>query len=200
MVALTGKLPEADRLNLLGDTWALMMAGRQSSTQFLDLIDALRTDTTPVVLEQVIARLQDLRLLLLGSPGGPAFSDFARAFLRPQLLRVGWDAKPGEPDTETDLRGELIQALADFDDAAVIAEANRRFDAFLKDPASLPGSLRASVFHAIAIHATPEQFDRLHALALAAPRSEDKSRYYAAMGSVARPRAFAESPGRDARR
>jgi aminopeptidase N len=187
LVALTGKLPEADRLNLLGDTWALMVAGRQSSTQFLDLMNALRADTTPVVLEQVIARLRDLRLLLLGTPDWPAFSDYARAYLRPQLQRLGWDAKPGEPDNETDLRGELIQALADFGDAQVIAEANRRFDAFLKDPASLPGSLRASVFHAIAIHATPEQFDRLHALALAAPRSEDKSRYYAAMGAVADP-------------
>jgi aminopeptidase N len=187
LVTLTGKLPEADRLNLLGDTWALMIAGRQSSMQFLDLVNALRADTTPVVLEQVIARLQDLRLMLMGTPDWPGFSDYARAYLRPQLQRLGWDAKPGEPDTETDLRGELIQALADFGDATVIAEANRRFDAFLKDPASLSGSLRASVFHAIAIHATPEQFDRLHALALAAPRSEDKGRYYAAMGAVADP-------------
>jgi aminopeptidase N len=78
LVALTGKLPEADRLNLLGDTWALMVAGRQSSTQFLDLMNALRADTTPVVLEQVIARLRDLRLLLLGTPDWPAFSDYAR--------------------------------------------------------------------------------------------------------------------------
>jgi aminopeptidase N len=187
LLALSGQLSEADRLNLLGDTWASMFAGRQSATRYLDLLNSLRADSSPAFLEQAIGRLRDLRLLLLGTPGYPALCEYARGFLGPQLVRLGWDAKPAEPATDTELRGELIEALADYGDAGVTAEATRRFDAFLKDPASLPGSLRASVFHAVGIHASKEQFDELHALAVASTRTEDKYRYYGALGAVADP-------------
>jgi aminopeptidase N len=187
LLGLSRKLTEADRLNFLGDTWAFMMAGRQSSVNYLDLLNSLRDDSNAAVVEQAINHLQDLRLLLLGTPGWPAFCTFAREYLRPQLLRLGWNARTPEPARDTELRGELIQALADYGDPDVNGQASDRFDAFLKDPASLPGSLRASVFHAVGINAGEARFNQLHALALAATRTEDKSRYYSALGAVADP-------------
>ncbi len=187
LLALSGKLAAADRLNLLGDTWALMLAGRQSATRYLDLLHAIQDDSTPAIVEQNINRLQDLHALLLGTPGEAAFCTYARDFLRPQLQRLGWDAKPEELTTVTELRGELISALADYGDADVTAEATRRFDAFLQDPVSLPGPLRASVFHAVGMTADAARFEQLHSLAVAATRTEDKYRYYSALGAVADP-------------
>ena len=187
LLALSGKLAAADRLNLLGDTWALMLAGRQPATRYLDLLQACKDDSTPAIVEQDINRLQDLRSLLLGTPGAAEFYGYARGFLAPQLQQLGWDAKPAELTTVTELRGELIAALADYGDAGVTAEATRRFAAFLQDPASLPGPLRASVLHAVGIQANEEVFNQLHSLAVAATRTEDKYRYYSALGSVADP-------------
>ncbi len=187
LLALSTRLPEADRLNLLGDTWASMLGGRQTAAQYLDLLNSLRTDTDPAFLELAIARLQDLRLLLLGTPASEPLRAYARAFLQPPLQRLGWDPKANEPATDAELRGELIQSLADYGDLEIRAEAERRFEAFLRDPASLPGSLRTAVLHAVGIQADAALFERLHNLGLAATRTEDKYRYYNAMGASADP-------------
>ncbi len=187
LYALAGTLPEADRLNLLGDAWASAVAGRQHLYQYLDLLNTLRGDTGTAFAEHAVEHLKELRMLLFGTPAYEPFLAYARGFLGPQLQRVGWDAKPGEASTDGIVRADLIRALADAGDKGVLDEAGRRFEAFLKNPASLPGAIRRSVLHAAGIQATPARFDQLLALARSATQIEDKTDYYDALGATSDP-------------
>jgi len=107
--------------------------------------------------------------------------------LAPQFAQIGWDAKPGEPALDATLRASLIGALGRYGDRAVIAECLRRFQAYVADPASLPGNLRGPVLEVVGRHATRQTFDQLHALARAAHTTEEKRRAYAGMQAVLDP-------------
>lgn len=76
---------------------------------------------------------------------------------------------------------QLITALGQCGDPAVIGECTRRFEAYPQDPASLPGSLRGPVLQVVGRYASPETYAQLHVLARAALTTEEKRRAYAGM-------------------
>lgn len=68
--------------------------------------------------------------------------------------------------------------LGGLGDAEVLAEARRRFDAFLADPSSLSPDLRRTVLGLVARNADAATWDRLHALARAETSSMLRAQYY----------------------
>jgi aminopeptidase N len=102
-----------------------------------------------------------------GRPGQAAFATYARGALRPMFDRVGWQAVDGEPTDRVLLRARLIRTLGDFGDEAMLAEARRRFDAFLQDAASLPPNLRDAVTHLVGRGADRATYQTLFDPALA---------------------------------
>src|SRR5262249_791786 len=138
-----------DRVNLLADAWALTEANRNPPSAYFELADQLAGDDHRSVADQVIRTLTRVYQLERGRPGQAAFAAYARGTLRPMFDRVGWQAVDGEPADRALLRARLIRTLGDFGDEAVLAEAKRRFNAFLQDATSLPPNLRDSVTHLV---------------------------------------------------
>ena len=186
-------LPVADQLNLLGDTWALMEAGRSPATAWLDLAEQLRTSPSQPVWEHMLDKLGLLDRFQLDQPGRRAFLAWVAQLLGPKLAQLGWDARPGEPDLDATLRARLIGDLGTCGDPAVIKECTRRFQAFLADPASLAGNLRGPVLSVVGRYATRETYDQLHALARAAKTTEEKRRAYGGMQAALDPALAAET-------
>ena len=118
---------------------------------------------------------------------------FAAGLVRPEFDRLGWDGKPGEPFLATLLRPLLIASLGDLDDPAVIAEARRRFAAFVKNPASLAPDLRAPVLGIVGHHADQQTWDTLRRLGESAPGTEEKLRFFAAMAAASDPALIAQT-------
>src|SRR5215475_10628511 len=139
------RLAPADRANLLGDSWALVEAGRAAPATFFDLVERVIGDDNRAVVEQIIRPLTRLDHLQWGRPERPAFQAYGRAVLRPVFDRIGWDAAPSEPADRALLRAHLIGVLGTFGDDAIVAEAKRRFAKFVSDPTSLPTALRETV-------------------------------------------------------
>ena len=83
-----------ERFNLLGDTWAVVVARRAGLAEFLVLAEALGEEGDPDVWAQVTGALSfldhavddDLR---------PRLAAYTRALLAPVLARTGWDPTPG---------------------------------------------------------------------------------------------------------
>ena len=196
----------ADRANLLGDQYALFQAGRAPLDVYLDMLPALADERDTAVWQETLPRLRALDALARNSPARPAFRAYAAGLIRPEFDRLGWDAKPGEPFLDTLLRPSLIATLGVLDDAAIVAEAQRRFTAFVANPASLAPDLRAPVLAIVGHHADAQTYDTLARLGEAAPGTEEKLRYFNAMAGagnaalIARTMAFAASgqipPGR----
>ena len=103
------------------------------------------------------------------------------------------------PSSNSLLRPDVIEALGRFGDSAVLAEAHRRFDAFVKDPSSLVPALREPVLGMVGHTADAATWDKLRDLGIRATSTEEKLRYFSALATaadpalVARTVAFADS-------
>src|SRR5579862_4577243 len=180
-------LPAADKAVVLGDQWALVVAGKTGPDAWLGLVHQLPPESELAVWEPVIERLSEIDMLMRDSPDRTAFRAFAGDLLRPVLGLLGWDAKPGEREEAALLRADVIGAMGRFRDPAVVAEAGKRFAAFLADPQTLsPGSADA-VLRTLAIGADKPTYEKLRALGRAASSSETKLRYYNALAAAQDP-------------
>ncbi len=194
--ALAKALPSlaaADRANLLGDQFALFVAGRAGLADYLDLLAGLKDEQDIAVWTDTAGHLQRLDRALVGSPLRARFDAFAAGLIRPQAARLGWDAKPGEPFVDRLLRPQLIGALGDLQDPATLAEARRRFDLFVRDPASLSPDLRTPVLTMVGHTADQATYDTLKRLGIAATGTEEKLRYFTALAGAADPKLIAQS-------
>jgi aminopeptidase N len=180
-------LPVADRLNLLNDSWAMVEANRTPATGYLELADSQRGATEYAIWTQILAALDRLDELEEGQPGRVAFHRYAVGLLRPQLQRLGWEHKAGEPSLDALLRAAVILRLGLFGDAAVKAEAQSRFAKLLADPTTLSADLRAPVLRIVGRYADKQTYDQLHDLARKARTTDERRQAYFAMASAADP-------------
>ncbi|WP_407176706.1 M1 family metallopeptidase [Bradyrhizobium sp. STM 3562] len=181
--ALNAMAPE-DRLNFLADDWALVQAGRAEPPSYLSLLGRIATNDQRAIWDQVLGALAHLNRLARDRAERPALQAFARTILRPVFDRLGWEGSGSADDDDTLLRASLIKTLGEFGDADIIAEAKRRFERFLQDPASLPVALREPVAHVVGISADRPTYDTLLSLARKATSTDERLRYYYAAASA----------------
>jgi aminopeptidase N len=81
----------------------------------------------------------------------------------------------------------LIAELGALGDGAVVAEAKRRFAAFVKDPKSLDVNLRGPVIFIAGRGADRATYDELRALGRKATSTELRIRYYIALAAAINP-------------
>lgn len=187
MAGLTRRFAELapqDQLGLLDDARALAWNGDEPMAAWLELTRQAPADADPIVWQGLAGALTSLDRLYDGRTGQAAFRAYARAVLQPALARVGWRARPGEPDNVALMRAAVLGALGRMDDPAVVAEAQRRFETYLRDPASLDASTRRTVLAIVAEHADPAQWERLHGLALSARTDLERIELYSLLGEA----------------
>ena len=191
----------ADRISLLGDSWAMVEAGGTPDS-FFDLVENLRQE--PATLEnktghedlpggslalwtRVVATLQEVDDLERGMPGRDAFRNYARGLLGIVPKRLSWDPKPDEAveaPANLLLRTLMIKTLGQFEDKWVIEHAQEKFKAFNENPDSLHKELREAVATVVGYYAGPKEFEQLHKLAETATDTETKLRYYYAFAGA----------------
>jgi len=190
LTALTdhlGDLTADDQLGLINDERALAYVGVQPMGGFLALGPKLDEKADPIVWSQYAKYLADLDRIYDDQPGQGRFRAYVSRALTPEFVRVGWDAKPGEDANVAIMRASLLDTLGQIGAPDVGAEARRRFDAYLKDPASLSAGARRTVLNIVAQHATPQDWDQLHDLAKRAPTEVERSQLYGLLGRAEDP-------------
>jgi aminopeptidase N len=182
------KLSDADRVNLLSDTWALVQANRAPISQYFSLVEKLPASTELAEREQIINVLDFVNSLFVGSPQRDKFQSYARSILRPTFNALGWEPKNGEPPSSGNLRASLINSLGDLDDQEIIANCRERFEKFLSDPASLAPDLRPPVFAVVGRYADEKTWTKLHELGRKTTSVEQKQNYYDALACATDPK------------
>ncbi|TAJ74869.1 MAG: M1 family peptidase [Phenylobacterium sp.] len=180
-------LPAADQLGLLYDSRALGETGAQPMSDFLALAKNTPPGADPVVLDALSSQLGALDWLYGGRGGQASYRAFARAQLSPVAARLGWDAKAGESDNAAVTRRNLLSQLGELGDPAIVAEARRRFDAWLKDPSTLTGAARRTVLSIVAANADEATWEAIHAQAKASKDPTDRARLYGYLGASENP-------------
>lgn len=180
------RLDPIDQLGVLGDSWALGMAGQHGADRFLDLANALPLSAQPQAWNKVASVFMDIDDLYQGTGGRrERFAAFARRRLAPVMAQVGWQPREGEGAAVANLRESLVTALGRLGDANVIAEARRRHAAAPTDEHAMPGALSGSIMSVVARHADPATWRALRAAARTEKTPMVKENYYTLLASAA---------------
>ena len=177
-----------DRVNLMGDAWAFVQAGRSQVSLYFGLIEQLPLSLDLAEQEQMIDVFEFINRLLIDTPAREAFQQYARSLLLPTFSALGWQPKLDEPPNSGRLRASIIRALGFLNDSEIIAGCRERFDKYVADPASLPPDLRGSVVAVVGHHADDKTWNKLHELGLWTTSIEDKQNYYDALASASDPK------------
>jgi aminopeptidase N len=180
-------LPDTDRIALLDDQWALVEAGQAKLPSYLALASAMGDDLDARAWSQIARALETIEYDERGTTGHAAFAAYARSVLKPAAQRLGWDAKADDTPQVKKLRSIVLADLGCWGDPEVVAEARKRFAAFVADRSSLKPDEQQMVLTIVAQHADAATFEQLHAVAKSAKNENEMRRYYAGLMNVRDP-------------
>ena len=189
-------LPATDRLGIQNDAYALSRAGLLPVTQFLSLARAYRSEVDASVWSDLASNLREMETLVSGEPIYPAYRDFARDLFQDAVQRIGWEPRAGEGHLDSLLRSTVLSQAGNYQDAAVLEEASRRFAGYLQDPASVHPDLRGVVYSLAAQAGDEATYNQLWDLARATDLQEEKIRLMLSLARFNQPELLQETLSR----
>jgi aminopeptidase N len=185
-------LPVTDRFALLDDQWAMVRNGREPLGNYLNLASAMGGSLDARAWRQIAEALGSIDIDEIGLPGHASFSAYARSIIKPAADRLGWTARPGDSPAINTLRRTLLTNLGTWGDPQIIAEAQRRFALYLKDPQAIAADDQPMIFRIVACSADQATFDQLHALAKSAKDPALLQHAYLSLAQVSDPKLAAQ--------
>eukprot|EP00405_Crypthecodinium_cohnii_P010223 CAMPEP_0206429112 /NCGR_PEP_ID=MMETSP0324_2-20121206/6049_1 /ASSEMBLY_ACC=CAM_ASM_000836 /TAXON_ID=2866 /ORGANISM="Crypthecodinium cohnii, Strain Seligo" /LENGTH=882 /DNA_ID=CAMNT_0053894735 /DNA_START=32 /DNA_END=2680 /DNA_ORIENTATION=+ len=187
-------LAAEDRIGLLSDTFALTKAGAIDPIELATLLKGFTAESNDKVwaeLGAVFGGVGKIIQLGIGDDSlSEAFVSFAGKLFGAAFAQVGWDTKASDDDNTKKLRSNLISCVAKYcyKDKEVVAEAKKRFQAFIadpNDPAALSADIRTAVL-SIVMKAEGSQavFDQLIAAHNEAKDGTVRISIYGALGEA----------------
>ena len=151
----------ADRLTLLNDATLLARGGYITAANLFELVQAYQNETDEPVWDIISLVIADLkRFVEEHEVVEKKFKLHVARLAQLSYEQFGWDAKPGESESETKLRAIIISLLAYGEDDAIIKKSLDVFHAS-KDLLDIPGEIRGIVFSVATKHGTADDVERL---------------------------------------
>jgi puromycin-sensitive aminopeptidase len=178
------ELSEVERAVLVGDTWALAMAGERTIADTLALVARLGFEVEPATWTTA-GDVFDFLSRAVDASERSALAERARLLLGPAFEQFGWDPRPGEDGRAPLVRATLLRTLGTVGaDEAIQSEAIRRFDSGVVE-----GDLADAIVRVVASLDRPGDYDEVFRRFLEAkdPLTEERYRTgLTAFGSEAR--------------
>jgi cytosol alanyl aminopeptidase len=112
LLSTRSHLDAKERLSLAVDLVAAFDAGGMDAAAAVSALDPFAADEEPAVSLIPISFLQDLRFDVVSPAVRPRVEAHAQSLYGPVLVKLGWEAKPGEPARIREFRGQLVSFLA----------------------------------------------------------------------------------------
>jgi len=175
-------------LGLQNDAFALAKAGLQPTEQALALAEAYRDETEYTILADISANLGSIATVWASEPNFDSFQAYTRSLYSPIVERLGWEKQDQEADNTALLRAVVIGKEGGNGDTKVIAEAQRRFDLYLKgDVQALPADLRFTVYKLAVENGGVEEYEAVLKIYKNSELHEEKIRALRALGFTRQP-------------
>ena len=186
-------LPATDRLGIQNDAYALSKAGLLPITQFLAIAGAYENETDASVWSDLASNLRDIELLVADEPCHENYRAFARELFGPAARRIGWEARAGEGHLDALLRSTVLGQAGGYGDGEFLAQAQERFEAYLKDHHAVHPDLRGLVFSLAAQAGDADTYEKLWNLERATNLQEEQIRLLLAMARFTQPELLQET-------
>lgn len=112
LAELIGSLPtlsDIDRLKLLNEQTLLAQAGLISSAELLPLLSQYKDETVEAVWDIMLVALNELKKFVENDITlENKLRAYAGQLAEQQFMRLGWEAKDGEPESDTKLRSIMV--------------------------------------------------------------------------------------------
>lgn len=177
-------LAPIDRLTLHTDMFALVQAGKNSTVQVLQLLEAFKEEDQYSVWSGITPSLGEIGAILDYTDFHDAYNVWGRRLLMPLFSKIGWQPKTGEKHTDSLLRSLTLGRLAVYAEPTIIDEARKLFDAHVRGVQVIPADIRAAVYAAIVRNATDAEFESFFKLYRETEQHEEKSRILRSLGGA----------------
>jgi len=169
-------LKPEERISLLGDEWALMRAGKASVGSYLNLVAAVRNDSSAEVLDAATGNLYTIDNRIAGSEEDRTrFSSWVRSRFVDAYRNLGEPQSSDSPG-KRELRAILLNLVATLgNDPDAIADAKKLTAKSLADPASVDPTLSEAALKIAARNGDAALFERLQKLSLSAANPQTRS-------------------------
>lgn len=121
-------LSDIDRLKLLNEQTLLAQAGKISSAELIPLLIAYKDEEVEAVWDIMFVAISELKKFV---ENDIELENTLRAFVgtlaEKQFDRLGWEAKPGEPETDTKLRSGIIGLMTYSERPEILDKAKEIF-------------------------------------------------------------------------
>jgi puromycin-sensitive aminopeptidase len=175
------RLEALERLCLVSDTWAAVLAAAAGAGELLGLAELLAGDDDPSVWDVVLDALLNLDRIV-ATADRPDLQAFVRRLAGPALERLGWTPGEGEDERRSRLRASLVRALgvlgADPDVRSRAAEVHARA---IADPSSVDADVAGAVIAVVAAGGGPDEYEAFLACHRAATTPQEEVRYLYAL-------------------
>jgi len=183
-----GAMTPLERMILLTDTWAAVRVGRQPVGDYLTLGEGLQSDRTDAVLGLLFNQLTYIGRYLVNENDSETYQAWVRSLLAPIAKEVGWEAKPGESDSQKNLRANLLQVLGSTGrDPEALAAARKLSQQALDNPASVESGLAGAALGLAALNGDSAFYDKLMAGMKSAKTPEQYYLYFYTLSSFSDP-------------
>lgn len=181
--ALATRLSAVERFGLINDMWAAAQAGLASLTDYLELIALLSAEADVNVWTTVIGSGHYLERVLADSQIAGLAARF-RALLTPAVERLGWLARAGESELDSQLRGDLIGALGTVaQDADCQRRARELFAEHESAPEKINRNLVPALIAIVAHTGSATDYEKFYNRFKTAATPQDETRYLFALAN-----------------
>ena len=135
------ELTVPERIAFVEDTWAMARSGKQPIGIFLDVARELRPERNRNVVNFIAEHMIGIARSLV-PPGEKAkYDEIIRGQFAPLAKEIGWSASANDSDDKKAQRADLLGILGFAGDPEAVAEARKIAQAYIKDPASVEGTI-----------------------------------------------------------
>jgi len=135
------------RVAVLSNAWAAVRAGKLKPASMLKVLPLFDDDSARQVVEQVVAILSSMSVVLIEDEARPAFRKLVAARLAKRKKDLGWVPKKDEAGgtgDESIMRRSVLWAMGELaEDDATLREAEEHASKWLADPSSVDNDTAA---------------------------------------------------------
>jgi aminopeptidase N len=155
-------LTPAERIMLLSDAWASVRVGKQEVGDFLAVAEGLKADRNRAVVAQLADQLDFIGNYLVTDSDRDSYQLWIRRLFTPMATELGWQTRPGDTDEQKSLRSRVFRTLGySGRDPEVLAQARKLANEALQDPASIDGTMAATIFSLAALDGDATLYDQI---------------------------------------